>query len=344
MGPAACLPEQRRCRPPCGRRRGAGVGFFGTLAVGALILAAAGCAAPTALSAGAAAGPAGPPQLVCYADSGELVVAAAQGQNRVALRVQPPQELSVLAVAADTLVGAGHGKLWALLGTGAERHWQQIARWDPEQWNPEPLRAASYGKSAVVWMRGRAPATVPAALEVTAQGQVIKEAVAVAELSLGGIWQSSHAPAGAYDVSFPEPLRLLVREVRMIGPLAREELLHSERSPWGGRLTAPELALPLRGDWPDAPLFYVGNARDSVPVPLEYRGEPLLHRGLIGYGAAAQLYFDGRFSAGRAGLLVVAAPGSSGQSGSRRLDRALKAQPVPGLRPPCAVISPDWRD
>ncbi len=281
---------------------------------------------------------------MCYTEKGTLVSAAAQGQGQTALRVQPPQELSVLAAAAGTLVGAGHGKLWVLLGTGEARHWQQVARWDPEQWNEEPLRAASYGKSAVVWMRGRTPATVPAALEVTAQGQVIKEAVAVAELSLGGIWQSSHAPAGAYDLSFPEPLRFLVREARMLGPLAREELLHSERSPWGGRLTAPDLALPLRGDWPDAPLFYVGTTRDAAPVPLEYRGEPLLHRGLIGYGATAQLYFDGRFSGRRAGLLVIAPPGSSGQSTSRLSDRALKAQVVPGLRPPCAIVNPDWQD
>lgn len=313
---------------------------------------AAGCATSAALTSEAGAPPgsqaaaaSGPPQLACYTQKGELVTAAADGYGQVALRVQPPHALSALAVAGTTLVGAGQGELLVLLGRGDDRHWQRVARWDPQQWSAEPLRAASYGKSAVVWMRGREPATVPAALEVTAQGQVIKEAVAVAELSLGGIWQSSHAPAGHYDLTFPEPLRLLVREVRMIGPLAREELLHSEPSPWGGRLTAPDLALPQHGDWPDAPLFYVGNARDAVPVPLEYRGEPLLFRGLIGYGATAQLYFDGRFAGRGAGLLVIAPPGSAAQ-GSRRLGRALQARPVsgPGLRLPCAVLTADWQD
>ena len=60
------------------------------------------------------------------------------------------------------------------------------------------------------------------------------------------------APVGPYDRSFPAALRLLVAQVRMSGSQAREELLHSERSPWGGRLVAPNLGLELRGDWPDA--------------------------------------------------------------------------------------------
>lgn len=319
----------------------------------ALFLSAGGCAASGSLTPGAGTGQAGaggseagvggPPQLVCYSEQGELVAAAADGRRQVALRVQPPLPLTALASATGTLVGAGRGRLFVLLGTGADRHWQQVARWDPAQWSPEPLRATSYGNSAVVWMRGRDPGTVLAALEVTAQGQVIKEAVPVAEQSLGGRWQSSHAPAGPYDPSFPEPLRLLTREVRMITPLAREELLHSERSPWGGRLTAPNLALPQRGDFPDAPLFYVGTASDATPVPLEYDGEPLLYRGLIGYGAGAQLYFDGRFSRRGLGLLVIAPPGSTGQGGGRSA-KPLKARLIPGLRPPCAVISADWHD
>ena len=192
-------------RPPCDRRpwrsrRGAsrcGLGnrlSFGLsfrLSIG-LLLCLAGCPAPlssTTPAPGSAAD--GPPQLVCYAATGELVAATADGRRQVALRVQPPAELVALAAADGTLVGASQGKVWALArGDAATRRWYQVARWEPLKWSAEPLRAASYGKSAVVWMRGRTPATVPAALEVTAQGQVIKEAVAVAELSLGGIWQS----------------------------------------------------------------------------------------------------------------------------------------------------------
>jgi hypothetical protein len=128
----------------------------------------------------------------------------------------------------------------------------------------------------------------------------------------------------------------------MSGAPARAELLHSERSPWGGRLVAPNLGLELRGDWPDAPLYYVGAAPDAPPVPLQYKSEPLLFRGLIGYGASARLYLDGRFSALGKGVLVVEGPGSPGQGGKGR--RPLEAQVVSGLRPPCAVVYADWRE
>ena len=282
---------------------------------------------------------------MCYAATGELVAATADGRRQVALRVQPPAELVALAAADGTLVGASPGKVWTLArGDGAARRWYQVARWEPLKWGLEPLRAASYGKSAVVWMRGNDPGTVPAALEVTAAGQVIKETVRVAEQSLGGIWQSSGAPPGPYDRSFPEPLRLLIREVRMSGQFSREELLHSERSPWGGRVVAPDLGLPPSGDWPEAPLFYLGAARDAAPVPLQYEGEPLRYRGLIGYGAASQLYLDGRFSTLGQGVLVVAPPGSPGQGGSGKQGRPLEARVVPGLRPPCAIVGADWHE
>lgn len=308
-----------------------------------LLLGFLGCAAPLALPA-PPGGVAGPPQLVCYASSGALVVATANDNHQVPLQVQPPAELVALAAARGTLVGAGQGKVFALVqGDAAARRWYQVARWDPLQWSLEPLRAASYGSSAVVWMRGNDSGTVPAALEVTAAGQVIREAVSVAEQSLGGIWQSSGAPAGPYDRSFPEPLRLLIREVRMAGQPSAEELFHSERSPWGGRLVAPNLGLPS-GDWPEAPLFYIGAARESAPVPLQYDGEPLRYRGLIGYGAAAQLYLDGRFSALGEGVLVVAPPGSPGQGGSGKQGRPLEARRVPGLRPPCAIVAADFAE
>lgn len=348
--PAPALPRAHK-RPPCDRRPwssrcGASRWGLGTALSFQLLLCLAGCPAPlssTTPAPGSAAD--GPPQLVCYAATGELVAATADGRRQVALRVQPPAELVALAAADGTLVGASPGKVWALArGDAATRRWYQVARWEPLKWSPEPLRAASYGKSAVVWMRGNDPGTVPAALEVTAAGQVIKEAVSVAEQSLGGIWQSSGAPLGPYDLSFPEPLRLLIREVRMSGQFSREELFHSERSPWGGRLVAPNLGLPSSGDWPEAPLFYLGIARDTVPVPLQYQGEPLRYRGLIGYGAAAQLYLDGRFSALGQGVLVVAPPGSPGQSGSSKQGRPLEARVVPGLRPPCAIVGADWHE
>ena len=331
--------------PRSGRRAGRRVGLA------LWVLGAAGCHSAAQVTPGSPRGlaevpsPPGPPQLVCYADDGQLVVAAADGQHPVALRAQPPAELVALAVATGNLVGVSQGKVWSLLegGTNAGRHWQQVARWDPAQWSAEPLRAASYGPSAVVWMRGNDPGTVPAALEVTAQGQVIKEAVQVVERSRGGIWQSSHAAIGPLDKSFPEALRLLVAQVRMSGQDAREQLLHSERSPWGGRLVAPNLGIELRGDWPDAPLFYIGASPDAPPVPLQYDGEPLFFRGLIGYGATAQLYVDGRFAKRGRGLLVVAPPGSPGQGNSKGR-KPLEARLVKGLRPPCAVVNADWHE
>jgi hypothetical protein len=272
------------------------------------------------------------------------VVAAEGGQNPEALRLQPPEELLALASAAGTLVGASSGKLWVLIsGPDGSRRWQKAARWDPGPWSAQPLRAASYGQSAVVWMRGKTPGTVAAALEVTAQGQVIQQEVSVLLRSLGGIWQSSHAPAGRYDPSFPEPVRLLVAQVRMSGALSREELLHSERSPWGGRLVAPELGSEPRDGWRSAPLLYVG-ASSTSPVPLEYADEPLLFGGLIGYGAASQLYVDGRWSRRGAGVLVVDPPGSRGQGGGGQRGRPLRARLVPGLRPPCAIVGSDWHE
>jgi hypothetical protein len=309
----------------------------------ALLCWLGGCPAPAIPPA--LPGPVGPPQLVCYGEGDALVVADADGRSLAPLRGQPPEELYALASAARTLVGASQGKLFAYLLRDDGWRWHQVARWDRSRWSAEPLRAGSYGQSAVVWMRGKDPGTVPAALEVTAQGQVIEEAVPVAERSLGGIWQSSRAPVGPYDPSFPDALRLFVAQVRASGQLtAREEVLHSERSPWGGRLVAPDFGNELVGDWPSAPLYYVGAAPGALPVPLEYQGEPLSFRGLIGYGASSQLYLDGRYSRRRQGVLVVAPPGSAEQGDSGKRKKPLTARALVGIRPPCTIVGADWHD
>ncbi len=316
---------------------------------GLVLYALAGCATttipPDEPPTSSAATPAGPPQLVCYAADGKLVVADAAGQRLGELRAQPPANLVTLAVARGTLVGASPGQVWALLpsGTAPEPAWHQVARWNPTRWSAEPLRAATYGRAALVWMRGNDPGTIPAALEVTAQGQAVEESLQVVENRLGGPWQSSHAPTGPLDRSFPAALRLLVAQVRVTGQLAREELLHSEASPWGGRLVAPNLGLEPRGSWPEAPLFYLGAAPGSPPVPLQYKDEPLMFRSLIGYGATTQLYLDG--SATRVGprLLVVPPPGSPGQ-GKTNGRKPLEARVVPTMRLPCAVVPPDWHE
>jgi hypothetical protein len=312
---------------------------------GVLACALLGCPAPGARDAVIAVGPAGPPQLVCADDHGALVVADAQGRQRGPLRIQPPLALSALASAGPTLVGAGQGRVLVYVQRDGQWRWHQAARWEPAQWASEPLRAASYGESAVVWMRGRAPGSVAAALEVTAQGQVIEEAVAVAERSLGGVWQSSHAPAGPYDPGFPDALRLLVAQVRVGGQLgAREEVLHSERSPWGGRLAAPDFGNPPEDGWPSSSLYYVGAAPGAPPVPLEYAGEPLGFRGLIGYGDSSQLYLDGQKAKRGDGLLVVNPPGSPAEGDSGKRKGPLRARLVPGLHPPCAVIGAGWHE
>ena len=115
-----------------------------------------------------------------------------------------------MALADRVLVGSGAGKIYALRGG----QWQQVAQWDKAQWSELPVRAASYGKSALVWMCGNDPGTVPGALEVTAQGQVIQLEVQAAQRSQGGIWQSSYVPALRVSTQFPSGLKLLVAQVR----------------------------------------------------------------------------------------------------------------------------------
>ena len=287
----------------------------------------------------AVATPMGPPQLVC-SDGRQLVLASADGGGRIPLSPQPPEPLSTLALADRVLVGSGAGKIYALRGG----QWQQVAQWDKAQWSELPVRAASYGKSALVWMRGNDSGTVPSALEVTAQGQVIQLEVQAAQRSQGGIWQSSYVPALRVSTQFPSGLKLLVAQVRMGGQAAKERLLHAERSPWGGRLVAPDLGA-MSGDWPDAPLYYVTDAAEDAvamtetpPVPIQYKGQPVQFRGLFGYGGAGQLYLDGRFTEAQEGVVVVDPP----RRGDGKRKTPLEGVLLPGLQPPCAIVPSDW--
>ena len=219
-----------------------------------------------------------------------------------------------------------------------------MAQWDKAQWSELPVRAASYGKSALVWMRGNDSGTVPSALEVTAQGQVIQLEVQAAQRSQGGIWQSSYVPTLRVSTQFPPGLKLLVAQVRMGGQPAKERLLHAERSPWGGRLVAPDLGA-MSGDWPDAPLYYVTDAAEEAvamtetpPVPIQYKGQPVQFRGLFGYGGAGQLYLDGRFTQAQEGVVVVDPP----RRGDGKRKTPLEGVLLPGLQPPCAIVPSDW--
>lgn len=312
---------------------------FGRL-VGALAAAAllgGGCAtAGTAGSIGpvarAGGGQADAPQLVCTNASG-LVFARADGSGQQLVAPQPPEPLAGLAMADQLLVGAGSGTVYGYYGR--EGGWRALGRFGGDGVGTQPLRVATYRTSAIVWLRGDDPGTVPRALEVTPQGQVIEHAVDVAQRQFGAIWQSSNAPLGKPSEDFPPKLKLQVAEARMLNTDASATLVHAELSSWGGRLVAPNIA-PIVGDWPDEPLFYVGEPPEDTPIQLTYKGEPLTHRGLIGYGPNAELLFDATFAGQPRGGILVVRPPRGGSFLGKSID--IKPLPAPGLQAPCAFL------
>lgn len=330
---------------------------FGALLVGLWSACAQSAAVPDpppgaeATTPPPATGPLPPPQILCYRGP-QLVLASIDGRNVRPLPTQPPELFNGLAVADKLIVGAGEGTVYTL----REGKFVPIGSFGDQQVTPLPVRVGSYDHAAVVWLRGQDSGTVPAALSVTPDGKVERLPIDAAKARFGEIFQTSNRPSRSVDKTFPEALRLFLREERMNGrQIDGEKLLFVEPSGWGGRLVGPSAGLG-KGDWPDAPLFWLTSrsgdkdgkpSKDETARPLLYREQPLSHRGVIGYGPTGELVFDGRFAADGGGLLSVPAPrgaSSARATGILGIGPSIDAQRVGTLEPPCTLLPADFRE